>query len=262
MPRRSKTTVAIRFWSHVVRCTHEEQCPYCCWEWQGSHLPSGHGLFGVKVDGTWTHIIASRQAWILINERPMPQALYSCHHCDNPPCCNPWHLFVGTQRDNMQDARRKGRVQRCAGESSSVARLNNAAIALIWSMHKEGIGAVATAKHLQVSTGAVQAVLEYRTWSQISKLYSDGPSRRGRLRGDHHSQARLTSTAIPQIWEWHRQGRSITAIADALHVARTTISSVLRYETWGHISRPLNEEPVTSVQYANPNLDLFQKEPH
>jgi predicted HTH domain antitoxin len=51
---------------------------------------------------------AHKVAWILTNG-PIPNGLMVCHKCDNPPCCNPNHLFLGTQTENMQDALAKGR---------------------------------------------------------------------------------------------------------------------------------------------------------
>ena len=49
-------------------------------------------------------------AWMLVNG-PIPDGLLILHHCDNPPCCNPIHLFLGTQSDNMRDAASKGRIR-------------------------------------------------------------------------------------------------------------------------------------------------------
>lgn len=46
---------------------------------------------------------------IQLSGREIPPGSVACHHCDNPPCVNPLHLFVGTMKDNQQDASRKGR---------------------------------------------------------------------------------------------------------------------------------------------------------
>jgi len=70
--------------------------------------PSGYGQVGI-VDGKL--IRAHRLAWELTNGW-IPNGLYVCHHCDNPPCCNPAHLFLGTQADNMSDMVKKRRQQR------------------------------------------------------------------------------------------------------------------------------------------------------
>lgn len=76
-----------------------------CWEWEGSRYPSGYGA--VKWNGRV--IGAHRLAWIEAFG-PIPDGLDVCHHCDNPPCVRPSHLFLGTRSDNMRDAVSKGRM--------------------------------------------------------------------------------------------------------------------------------------------------------
>lgn len=92
-------TLAVRFWRRVKRGTR-----YSCWPWLGPRNQKGYGL---AATGSRTEA-AHRVAWTLTHG-PIPQGKFALHRCDNPPCCNPRHLFLGTQIDNMADMRRKGR---------------------------------------------------------------------------------------------------------------------------------------------------------
>ena len=75
-----------------------------CWNWQGAKHPSGHG--NLKANGRYWR--AHRLAWHLA-KGPIPAGLEVLHRCDNPACCNPAHLFLGTETDNQADKLAKGR---------------------------------------------------------------------------------------------------------------------------------------------------------
>lgn len=75
-----------------------------CWLWTGATHYSGYGKMTINKK----HVQASHVALALAG-RAVPQGLFALHRCDNPPCVNPDHLFHGTQKDNIQDCRRKKR---------------------------------------------------------------------------------------------------------------------------------------------------------
>jgi hypothetical protein len=95
---RQRDTLDRVFWTKIVIQ------PNGCWAYQGAITQHGYGALvrnGEKIG-------AHKRAWELA-KGPIPDGLYVLHHCDNPPCCNPAHLFLGTQIDNLADMRAKGR---------------------------------------------------------------------------------------------------------------------------------------------------------
>ena len=91
-----------RFWRHVDRGGGESEC----WPWSGAHNRFGHGNF---LNDRGEKTTAHRVAWEFANG-PIPVNMCVCHRCDNPPCCNPAHLFLGTRGDNANDMAAKGRA--------------------------------------------------------------------------------------------------------------------------------------------------------
>ena len=75
-----------------------------CLEFSGYLNPDGYGRFRVGNRMPAAHRVAY-ELWV----GTIPAGLYVLHHCDNPPCCNPEHLFAGTQQDNVDDMFAKGR---------------------------------------------------------------------------------------------------------------------------------------------------------
>jgi hypothetical protein len=95
-----------RFWSKVDVGTPEE-----CWPWTGSRNELGYGSFRSAGGRQGRTIKAHRLAFVLAHGSPLELAPadFVCHHCDNPSCCNPAHLYLGDVRTNTDDKVTRGR---------------------------------------------------------------------------------------------------------------------------------------------------------
>lgn len=101
---------AERLWSRI-----EKRGPDECWPWKGSRDESGYGLFYFR-DETGRRRRTRAHRWLLGHLRGRPLILKptgvedGCHRCDNPPCCNPAHLYVGTRKQNIGEAVERSRL--------------------------------------------------------------------------------------------------------------------------------------------------------
>jgi hypothetical protein len=117
-----------RFWSWV----DSSGGPDACWPWTGYRKPGGYGQFRL---GDRNYVTSSRVACALTNG-PIPDRYWACHTCDNPPCCNPSHIFIGTGSENAMDMVAKGRGVWARGEDHRDRVLDENAVRYIRSLTK------------------------------------------------------------------------------------------------------------------------------
>jgi HNH endonuclease len=140
-------SVAERFWSKVDKSGD-------CWPWTAGLLKDGYGQF--RRNGT--SVVASRMAWEL-TYGTIPSGLHVCHKCDNPPCCNPTHLFLGTPRDNRRDCAAKGRV---TAWKAVVTKADTLVIRAAYAAG--GITQAELGRQFGISQTAVSRIVLQKTW--------------------------------------------------------------------------------------------------
>ena len=141
-------TLEDRFWSRVQKTDG-------CWLWLWSRNEFGYGVIGVAGRSKRAH----RLSWEMVNG-PIPDGMVVCHHCDNPACVNPEHLFVGTHADNVADKMSKGRCPR--GETAGPARLTDAQTEEIRARRTRGESCRSIASFFGVAVSTVSGIVNNR----------------------------------------------------------------------------------------------------
>ena len=130
-----------------------------CWTWKGYKRPGGYGEAYIGREPR-ERILAHRLAYEVMIGPPGDRLV--CHHCDNPPCCNPAHLFLGTMQDNMADRNAKGRQAR--GERNGPAKLT---AEQVLSIRADARGCRKLAKAYGMSIGAIVSIRSGKSWKHL-----------------------------------------------------------------------------------------------
>lgn len=163
-----------------------------CWIWQGGKGSKGYGQISI---GGFTKKV--HRVMFEINIRALNPGEFACHHCDNPPCCNPDHLFAGSAFDNNEDMRKKGRMRRACGDLSG-ARL-----------HPERVPR-------GMSNGA----------------YTKPERRR---KGENHGMSKLTVGDVIEIRSRCARGEIQRIVALSFGITKDNVSKVVLRKSWAHV---------------------------
>lgn len=165
-----------RFWAKVDRSGG----PDACWPWRARVSTTGYGVFSCSRPGVGSKHGAHRIAYTIANGRSIQDELV-CHACDNPVCCNPAHLWTGTDADNRRDAAAKGRAKgnpnpkpfpsdaKARGENHHKAKLTVNDVREIRRLYRAGeVGYYRLAQQFGVSPMNIKAIVTGRTWKDVA----------------------------------------------------------------------------------------------
>lgn len=137
-----------------------------CWEWNGSRIMArgGYGRMRHESRDNYAHRLAYR-AW----NGEIPQGLDVLHKCDNPPCINPFHLFVGTRAENVYDMINKGRspVIGAQGERHHHARLTVEQVVGIRKLAAEGLSSFDIGRRYGIFPSTVWKIRTRKAWKHV-----------------------------------------------------------------------------------------------
>lgn len=151
---KTKLSVRERFEKYVIRHGENE-----CWGWAASKQFRGYGQLHYKTGMVTAHRI-SYELFV----GPIPKGMHVLHHCDNRECTNPAHLFLGTQKDNMDDRDSKNRVRH--GEAHPYARLTQGDVDEIRQLAATGMSHAEIANKYDSNTRHIGRIVRGERWGR------------------------------------------------------------------------------------------------
>jgi hypothetical protein len=153
--------------------------PNGCLEWTGNLTHGGYGRAWFRGKMQPAHRVS-----YMLNVGPIPEGMVICHHCDNPPCGDPAHLFLGETADNHADMMMKGRgyvPQPRRGEEHEKARVTEADVLHIRVSHDAGENQSAIARRMGIPRGIVSGICLGKTWKHVGGPIQSANVKRERL---------------------------------------------------------------------------------
>lgn len=159
------TPLAQRFWPKVDMTAG----PNGCWLWTAHRTPNGYGQIGAGARNRG--LLYAHRVSFELNHGPLTDGMFVCHSCDNPPCVNPGHLFLGTPEDNSHDARAKGRLRppRLSGELAAPAVLTERQVVQIIDRRERGELLRNLSAEFGVTETTISNIATGKTWRHIQR---------------------------------------------------------------------------------------------
>ena len=153
-------------WSKVDKRGENE-----CWEWKGYKNDDGYGRTWINDKGYYAHRVIYSIVYPNSINLNAPSSTdetgFLLHTCDNPSCCNPRHLWVGSHWDNMADKVKKGRSADFSGDKGPRCKLTMEQAMQIRKLRKSGISAKELAKQFEISLSSMKSLLANKSYIEV-----------------------------------------------------------------------------------------------
>jgi hypothetical protein len=225
-----------RFWSKVNYPGNDQNCR----EWTTGKTKKGYGQFWLNRKNVEAH----RFAWEFYNGL-IPNGLLVCHKCDNPPCCNPEHLFLGTFLDNNRDTIDKGKfIPSQVGENHYKTKLNNKIIEKVLLKIQSGeISNISDASEsLGVKYHVFSDILNGKNWKHITDKY-DLTTIKSMLIKEN-----LSSENILDIKHRLKMGETVKAISQLYSTTIQTIYMIKTGKLHSNITGNLSNQDILDIK--------------
>jgi hypothetical protein len=217
-----------RFWYKVNYPGNDDEC----WEWIGYRNDKNYGRFGVN----WVVVFSHRFAYEYYNGPIPPIAhIHILHDCDNPPCCNPNHLFLGTDQDNMTDKVNKNRQLK--GEKVGNSILTEQDILDIF----EGIKAKKFTTITQISStynvhrGTILAIINRINWTHLTEKMTDRELEDMKNFLRPHYPIKLNKNIVRQIKQDLNSNLTLVDISKKYNISSQLVARIRDKKLWIHV---------------------------
>ena len=209
-----------------------------CWEWPGKRDRSGYGCLRAQMQ----HLRAHRVSYILYHG-PIPDGLWVLHHCDNPPCCNPAHLWLGTNAENTADKMRKGRHRSLLGEANPISKITAENVAFIRAQRGK-VSQESLAQMFNMTQTNIGAIQRGKSW-KAQPNSSTAPSRVRR------SNEKLTEEDVRELFR-QRTLKTHRELAQQFGISPGYVHHILHFKKWRRLR--LWDTVSAPLTTANPHF--------
>ena len=206
--------------------------PDACWHWTGAKASAGYG----HGNRNGEHFYAHRAAFESRHGAGAAAGQVVRHRCDNPPCCNPAHLLVGTHADNSADKWERGRGRPVRGEMVNTAKVTEADVIEMRRLAAAGVPIARIADQFPLGHTTITLAVKGETWSHLPGAVTEVTKAPVRKKRPGEGATLLNPDKVRAIKDGLKRGERGTRLAERFGVSPVTISAIKVGRIWGHVS--------------------------
>lgn len=212
-----------KFWSYVnIRGENE------CWEWTKSRSIDGYGTISYT-DGNLKKVLKSHRVAYELTYGPIPEGMEIRHYvCDNPPCCNPNHLLVGTHLDNLKDMELKGRRGASRGENNPKSVFTEPQVLEIRELYqKKGYTYKKIADIYGVWPNSIKNIITGKSWKHVGSI------KESKYEDCRYSISKVKKDDVLKIrYLFDNNINTIEELCEIYDMSKSGMRSIVKRETW------------------------------